>query len=333
MRLRVEQLVQHLDQGLAPVYVVVGDEPLQLNESCDAIRAAARQAGYENREVLEVSSGFDWSHLLLEANSFSLFAEKKIIDLRVPNGKPGRDGGKVLAEYCERPPEDTLLLVTLPRLDRQQQGSKWFKQLEQLGVVLQVWPVDAGQFPHWIGQRLHKVGIQADSEAIQILADRVEGNLLAAQQEIEKLLLLHGEGRLTAEQLGNTVVDSSRYDVFGLVDTALRGETARCMKILQGLRGEGVAAPVILWGLHREIAQLAAISADVAKGLGGDHAMTRAKVWDRRKPLLQNALKRKKTSQWFQLLENCQMTDAAVKGANRQNPWLLLEKISVQLCA
>jgi len=332
MRVRPEQLEQHLGKSLAPVYLVTGDEPLQTNEACDAIRAAARAAGHENREVMEAGSGFDWSTLAAEANSFSLFAEKKIIDLRIPGGKPGREGGKSLAEYCERPPEDTILLITLPKLDRAQQNSKWFKSLEQLGVIVQIWPIEVQRLPQWIEQRLRKAGLHPDKEAVQMLADRVEGNLLAAHQEIEKLLLLHGTGSINAEQLAAAVADSARYDVFELVDSALRGETDRCLRILDGLRAEGVAPPVVLWALHREIAQLTAISADAAKGLSLDHAMTRAKVWEKRKPLVRGAALRLKTGAWLELLAKCQQADAAAKGANTWDPWLLLETICLGLC-
>jgi len=275
MRVRPEQLKQNLAKGLAPVYLVTGDEPLQSNEACDEIRAVARAAGHENRELMEASGGFDWNALAAEANSFSLFAEKKIIDLRIPSGKPGREGGKALAEYCERPPEDTLLLITLPKLDRSQQNSKWFKTVENLGVIVQIWPVDVQRLPQWIEQRMHKAGLKPDRETAQMLADRVEGNLLAAHQEIEKLLLLHGSGPINAEQLAAAVAHSARYDVFELVDSALRGETERCLRIIDGLRGEGVAPPVVLWALHREIAQITAISADAAKGLSIDHAAQR----------------------------------------------------------
>jgi len=331
MRVRPEQLEQNLAKGFAPIYLVTGDEPLQVNEACDAIRAAARTNGYDNREVMETGTSFDWNALAAEANSFSLFAEKKIIDLRIPNGKPGREGGKALTEYCERPPEDTLLLITLPKLDRAQQNSKWFKTLEQLGVIVQIWPIEVQRLPQWIEQRMRKAGLQPDREAIQMLADRVEGNLLAAHQEIEKLLLLHGTGPINAEQLAQAVADSARYDVFELVDSALRGETERCLRILGGLHGEGVAPPVVLWALHREIAQLAAISADAAKGLSVDHAMTRAKVWEKRKPLVRNAVGRLKTPAWLELLGQCHQADATAKGADPRDPWLLLEQIAVQV--
>jgi len=332
VRVRPEQLEQHLNKGLAPVYLVSGDEPLQLNEACDAIRAAARLAGHENREVLEAGAGFDWNALAAEANSFSLFAEKKIIDLRIPNGKPGREGGKALTEYCARPPQDSLLLITLPKLDRQQQGSKWFKTIEQLGVIVQIWPIEVQRLPQWIDQRLRKAGMQADREAVQMLADRIEGNLLAAHQEIEKLLLLHGSGELDAGQLASAVADSARYDVFELVDSALRGEIARCLHILDGLRGEGVAAPVVLWALHREIALLAEISADTVKGLSLDHAMSRAKVWEKRKPLVRKAVQRLRTPAWLSLLGLFQQGDSAAKGASAQDPWLVLEQVSSRIC-
>lgn len=328
MRLRLEQLGRHLNSELAPVYLVSGDEPLQVGESCDAIRAAARKAGHDNREIFEVGNSFDWNQLAAEANTLSLFAEKKIIDLRIPNGKPGREGGQALAEYCSRPPEDTLLLITLPKLDRSQQNSKWFKTIEQAGIVLQVWPIDAQQLPNWVDKRMRKAGLVPDREAVQLLSDRIEGNLLAAHQEIEKLLLLHGDGPINAEQLQAAVADSARYDVFELVDTALRGDSKRCLKILEGLKGEGIAAQVVLWALHREIQSLTTISADMAKGMTPDHAMTRARVWDKRKPLVRQGMQRLKTPQWLNLLSLCQLADASSKGATKLDVWLVLEDIA-----
>jgi DNA polymerase-3 subunit delta len=333
MRLRAEQLARHLQQSLLPVYLVSGDEPLQHNQACDAIRRAAREAGHDNREILEAGTGFDWNSLLAEAASLSLFAEKKIIDLRIPNGKPGREGGKALAEYCANPPPETLLLLSLPKLDRAQQNSKWFKAIEGLGAIVQIWPVASAQLPQWITQRMQAAGLRPTREAAQLLADRVEGNLLAAQQEIDKLHLLHGDGPIDAEQLANAVADSARYDVFELTDSALRGETARCLHILEGLRGEGVAAPVVLWALHREIAQLTSIAVDAAKGLSPEHAMTRARVWDKRKPLLTAALQRLRPVQWLALLDACQAADAAAKGADPRDPWLLFEQIVARLAA
>lgn len=330
MRLRPDQLKKSLQQHMLPVYLLSGDEPLQLNETADAIRSAAREAGYQNRVVLETGGGFKWDDLFAEANSLSLFAEKKLIDLRIPNGKPGRDGGKALAEYCANASPDNLLLITLPKLDKQQQGSKWFKQIEQIGVVVQVWPIDVRQLPQWINQRLRQVGLIPDQEVAQILADRVEGNLLAAQQEIEKLRLIHAEGHINAAQLLAAVSDNSRYDVFELVDTALRKQSARCVKILHGLCAEGVAAPVVLWALHREIAQLSEIAHNATQ-INLEQAIARARVWEKRKGLVRQAIQHKPPEQWLALLCLCQTADAAIKGANQADPWVLLEKISLKL--
>jgi DNA polymerase-3 subunit delta len=332
VRIYPDKLQSHLSGKLAAAYLISGDEPLQMGETCDAIREAARAAGHASREVLEAGGGFDWQQLQAEAAAFSLFAEKKIIDLRIPSGKPGAEGSKALLAYCQDPPPDTLLLLTLPKIDRQQQNSKWFKALDGLGVVIQVWPIDAQRLPGWIEQRLRQAGIQPSRDAVRMLADRVEGNLLAARQEIEKLVLLQGEGPLDAEQLTAAVTDSARYDVFELIDSALRGETARCIHILEGIRGEGVAPPVVLWALHREARSMAQISADVARGLSIDHAIKRARVFSKRTGLVRGGLKRLRTTQWLDLLDRCHQADSAIKGLGHQQPWLLLEDITLALC-
>jgi DNA polymerase-3 subunit delta len=332
VRLAVDNLRSQLQRELLPVYLISGDEPLQVGECADAVRSAARDAGYTTREVLEAGSGFDWQQLTSEAAAFSLFADKKIIDLRLANGKPGAEGGRVLSNYCADPPPDTLLLLTLPRIERQQQNSKWFKAIDGAGAVIQVWPVDPSRLPAWIEQRLQAVGITPSTEAVRVLADRVEGNLLAARQEIEKLQLLHGPGTLDADALRGAVADSARYDPFELVDSALRGETSRCLHILAGLRGEGVAAARVLWALHREIRQTARLSADIARGLSTDRALSRARVFSRRIPGVRQALQRLRTAQWLQLLETCRDADHAIKGLSQQQPWLLLEDIVMKMC-
>ena len=332
MRVYPDRLHEHLAKGLAAAYLVSGDEPLQLGECCDLIRQTARQAGHTTREVLEAGAGFDWHQLAAEASAFSLFAEKKVIDLRIPGGKPGTDGSRALSAYCDDPPPDTLLLLTLPRLDRQQQNSKWFKALDRLGVVVQVWPIEPARLPRWIEQRLTQAGIRPSREAVRLLADRVEGNLLAARQEIDKLLLLHGQGPLDAEQLASAVADSARYDVFELVDTTLRGDASRIIHILDGLRSEGIAPPVVLWALHREINKLAGISADVAKGLSAEHAIDRAGVFSKRTAMVRQGLTNLRTAQWLALLDRCQQADAAIKGVGGREPWILLEEIALAMC-
>ena len=332
MRVYPDKLDDHLGQQLAPVYLVSGDEPLQVGECCDAIRLAAKEAGHSTREVMEVTPGFDWQQLLAEAAAFSLFAEKKIIDLRIPNGKPGADGSKALNAYCDNPPPDTLLLLTLPKIDRQSQNTKWFKAIDALGTVIQVWPIDLQRLPGWVDKRLRGVGIEPSRDAVRLLVERVEGNLLAARQEIEKLLLLHGPGPIDADQLTAAVSDSARYDVFELVDTALRGDAARCLHILEGLRGEGVAPSIVLWALHREVRTIARISADVAKGLSPDHAISRAKVFSKRTGLVRKALNQLRTPQWLALLDDCHRADAAIKGIGVTGIWQQLENLTLAMC-
>ncbi len=332
MRIQAQQLAARLEQNIAPVYVLSGDEPLQLGEAADSVRSAARQAGYSSRMIMEAGARFDWNQLTQEANSMSLFAEQRIIDLRIPSGKPGRDGSASLSAYCERIPDDTLLLVTLPKLDKAQLNSKWFKALDKAGITMQVWPVDRQRLPAWISQRMRAAQLTPAPGVADMLADQVEGNLLAARQEIEKLLLLHGTGNISMEQLRNAISDSARFDVFGLVDSALTGNSARCTRMLAGLRAEGMATPVILWALAREIRALASISRSVANGARPEQAMAQAKVWSSRQPLVRKGLQRMPAIRWERLLSHCQYADSAVKGAIRTDPWLLLEQITLGMC-
>ncbi len=262
----------------------------------------------------------------------SLFADQRIIDLRIPSGKPGRDGSASLSAYCERIPDDTLLLITLPKLDKTQLKSKWFKALDQAGITMQVWPVDRQRLPAWISQRMRAAQLIPAPGVADMLADQVEGNLLAARQEIEKLLLLHGTGNISMEQLRNAISDSARFDVFGLVDSALTGNSARCTRMLAGLRAEGMATPVILWALAREIRAMASISRSVANGTRPEQAMALAKVWSSRQPLVRKGLQRIPVTRWERLLSYCQYADSAVKGAVRTDPWLLLEQITLGMC-
>ncbi len=326
MKLRVEQLAANLARGLAPVYVISGDEPLQLGEAADQVRAAAKQAGYLSREILEADARFDWNRLGDEANALSLFAEQKIIDLRLPSGKPGTAGAKALVEYCENLPADTLLLLTLPRVPL---TSKWIKALEKAGVLVQVWPVDERNLPRWIAGRMQAAGLRPERGVAEMLAEHTEGNLLAARQEIEKLVLLYGEGGISQEQLLEAVSDSARFDVYALVDAALAGRAARCTHILAGLKGEGVAPPVVLWALAREIRSLSGMAAAVAGGASLSRVMGQARVWKNRMPLVSQGLKRLKPADWDRLLQQCQQADAVIKGAAAGDAWLLLEQIAL----
>ncbi|MCU7850802.1 MAG: DNA polymerase III subunit delta [Candidatus Thiodiazotropha sp. (ex Monitilora ramsayi)] len=330
MRLRNDQLAGHLQRNLAPLYLISGDEPLQVREAADEVRATARSQGYNEREVLDSVAGFDWSALNVAAESLSLFGDKRLLELRLASCKVGTEGAKALNAYAERPAEDTVLLITLPKLERAQSNSKWFKHLEQTGVVVQIWPVEGNRLPPWIEQRLRRAGLIPEAGVVEMLADRVEGNLLAASQEIEKLLLLQGPGVITMDQLAASVADSARFDVFGLVDTLLSRETAKGCRMLQGLKAEGVAAPVVLWALSREIRALAGMAYEVERGGSADQVMGAHRVWEKRKPLLRRGLQRR-SAHWRALLKICGQTDRAIKGLSPDDPWLLLEKLALAM--
>ena len=321
MKIRADQLDKHLQQSLAPIYLVGGDEPLQVQEACDAIRQTARQQGFTEREVRHVERGFAWQEVMQVADSMSLFGDRKILEIRMPTGKPGDEGARVLREYAAQPADDTLLMVSCGKLDSATLRTKWAQALEQAGVLIQVWPVEAGQLFDWIQARMRQQGIQASREAVSILVERVEGNLLAAAQEIDKLVLLHGPGRIDAEAVAEAVSDSARYSIYNLVDTALSGKADKTFKILNGLHGEGVEPVLVLWALGREIRSLSAMAAEVRKGAAIESVLGRQRVWERRKPLVREALKRHKLGRWYALLQHCARIDRIIKGVEVGKPW------------
>lgn len=325
MNVRPEQLTAQLGKGLAKAYIVSGDEPLQQGEACDAIRRAAREQGFSERKVMHVEAGFDWQALLAEANALSLFAEQKLIELRIPSGKPGSEGSKALLAYLERPPEDTVLLIICGKLDKNAQKAKWFKAVDRAGVTLQVWPVEAQQMPGWIEQRLRSRGLQPADGASALLAERVEGNLLAAAQEVEKLMLFCDGGAVSVEQVEEAVANSARFDVFGLVDTALLGDVPHFMRMFEGLRAEGAEPLGLLWVLAREIRSLAEMAAQVQAGTPLERAM--ARVWGKRKGPVRAALQRHNALRWQQMLRRAGRIDRLAKGAPG-NAWDEL----LQLC-
>ncbi len=328
MKVRPDQLQSHLKKKLVEIYFISGDEPLQVMESADRIRAAARQRDYTEREVMDVDAQFDWNLLLDAANSMSLFAEKRILELRLPSGKPGKAGSQVLQEYAQRPADDAVLIISSGKLEGSAKNSKWFKTLDQQGVVIQCWPVNLDQLPGWIDQRLQSKGIQADRDAVKLLADRVEGNMLAAAQEVDKLFLLHGAARLDFQQVAAAVADSSRYNIYDLVDSALQGDVVRSAKIIGGLKSEGVEPILLLWALSREIRQLVQIS---EARVSADAAMSQLRIWDSRKPLLRRALSRHKANRWKLFLKRCARIDRVVKGVEDGRAWDELLMLSTQI--
>ena len=321
MKIRAEQLQSHLSKELLPVYVISGDEPLLAQESADAVRLAARTKGFSGREVFHGEGKFDWSQLHNEANALSLFAEKKIIEIRISNGKPGDKGSKALCELCANPSPDNLLLVILPKLERSAQNSKWVKALEAVGAHIQVWPVTGDQLPRWIKQRLLESNITANQQAVEILAERVEGNLLAAVQEIEKLKLLAIEGKVDAIMMSSVVADSARYNLFEFVDKVLAGDAQSAARSLRGLHSEGTDAIPLLWAITRELRILIKASEQISRGENRDWALKNAGVWEKRLPLFRTAIQRCSAAHLRMLLYQAGALDHGIKGMRKADIW------------
>jgi DNA polymerase-3 subunit delta len=314
-----DRLGAELERALHPVYLITGDEPLLAAEAADSIRRAARGKGHAQRELHVAERGFDWDALLADADTLSLFAERRIIEIRLPTGKPGDKGAKALCALANKPPHDTLLLVLSPKLDKRALSAAWVKAFDKAGCIVQVWPVETARLPSWIAQRMRSAGLVPDREATQLLAERVEGNLLAAQQEIDKLVLLRGEGPVDVDAVRESVADSSRYDVFQLADAALQGETRRALKILGGLRQEGVDAVLVSWALARELRSLESMAWEAARGARPEKVL--ARVWQKRKPIVAGALRRLDLATIQAMIVKVGETDQIIKGARRGRAW------------
>ena len=321
MQVRAEQLEAQLSKSLASVYVIHGDEPLLALEAADAIRAAARKQGCDEREVLSVERGFDWSELTQAGASQSLFGGRKIIELRIPSGKPGTQGSAAITTYCERLGKENVTLVSVPRLRKDDQNARWFLALAGAGVVVDVYPVERARLPDWIGVRLARQGQRASQEALGFLADRVEGNLLAAYQEVQKLGLLLPKGELSAEQVSDAVANVARYDAYDCSAALLAGNMARYVRVLDGLRGEGESPVFILWALAEELRALARIQQGVEAGRSIDQLLRENRVWGERQGLMKTALKRHARAALERALVHAAAIDRASKGAGPGEPW------------
>jgi DNA polymerase-3 subunit delta len=332
MRLKADQLESALQKNLKPVYLISGDEPLQLGEAADAVRNAARRAGYAVREVIAIETGNEWPQLSVEAESLSIFADQKLIDLRLPSGKPGQEGSKVLQSYCKNPPDDTLLLITAGKIESSAQKSQWLQAIDSIGAVIQVWPLQGSELQNWLQRRAERKGMHLDNEAARSLVGRIEGNLLAAAQEIEKLFILHGPTRIDKAMIDAAVADSSRFDVFKLMDSLLAGKLNRSIKILHSLQADGTAAPVVLWAINREIRSLYQLKTAQTQGDNLEAVFKKLQVWDIRKPLFQDALRRVDERQIQALLTSSAKADQQIKGQQAGDEWESLFKICADFC-
>jgi len=331
MLIKPEQLAARLKQTPPVLAWISGDETLLVQEACDTVRQYARAQGFCEREVLDVTPGFDWNQLLASNNSLSLFSERKLIDLRLGYGKLDEDARSALQACLDNPNPDNLLLLTTGKIEKAAQSTKWFKALEAKALFCQIWPVSETQLPQWIMQRLQQHGLSADAAAVQLLAERVEGNLLAAAQEIEKLRLLAKGDRLDAETVMAVVADNSRFNVYTLSDACLAGNGARAVKILEHLRAEGEQPLTILARLCFEIRNLCSMLADIEQG-HNLHAVLQARgVWSSKTQMTSAALERHSQRSLLRLLERARRVDQSVKGLLEYRPWDELASLALGL--
>jgi DNA polymerase-3 subunit delta len=331
MRVDPEQLPQHLQRGLKPLYTVHGEETLLALEALDRIRRQARAGGYAEREVLSVESGFDWSQLYSAGHSLSLFGARRLLELRIPSGKPGVEGAEAIKRFCSELPPDTVSLVSLPKLDKATLTSGWFQALDAAGVTIAAQPIARNQLPQWLSSRLAQNGQEADQATLELLAGMVEGNLLAAQQEVQKLALLFPPGRLRADDVESAVMDVARYDVFKLGEAILAADRARLVRMLDGLRGEGVAPPLVLWAIVEEIRALWRVSRALSEGAPMPVALREAKVWGTRAELLPQAVRRVRPGEIRAALAEAARVDRIIKGIGRADPWVALAQLALRL--
>ncbi len=341
MQIRADQLNAQLKRGLRPLYTVWGDEPLLAQEAGDAIRAAARASGCAERQVHSVAGAhFDWSSLLGASQAMSLFSERQLIEFRIPSGKPGKDGSEALQRYCQSLSDDVVTLVQLPRLDRAQQSSAWFTALDGAGLMVRVDPIDRKALPQWIAQRLagqgqRVQGGEAGQHALAFFADRVEGNLLAAHQEIQKLGLLYGEGELSFEQIESAVLNVARYDVFKLGVAVLSGQVARALRMLDGLQAEGEAAVLVHWTLAEDIRALKRVKDALAAGKPLPMALREARVWGDKERLFERVVPQLTPATVAELLHAAHVCDGLVKGLKHpdwpNDPWEGLRRLVLML--
>jgi len=317
--------------GTAPIFLVHGDEPFQLGEIGDRLRRHARDCGFEEREVVIATEDADWASFRESADSLSLFAERRLIELRLPSGKPGRAGGEALKAYAANPPPDVLLVISSAKLDRSASNSAWFKAIDKVGVAVAVQPLPAGQLPAWLGRRLRARGLHPSPEALELIAERVEGNLLAAAQEVERLALLYPVGELGADEVVAAVADSARYALPDLAVAALQGQGVRALRILQGLRESSVSEVLVLWSLAQEIRAGARAAESMAEGVSPDAALKTAGVWQNRTGPLKLALERHAAPAWLSFLAASSLVDRQIKGQSAGSSWDTLGRLVTRL--
>jgi DNA polymerase-3 subunit delta len=332
MPLRADQLAGSLRRGLAPVYLIGGEEPLLLQECCDQVREAARAQGFVERELLQVERGFDWSDLE-QAAAPSLFASQKVIDLRIRTGKPGREGARVLTEWAADPDPNIILMVSCETWDASSRKSKWAAALDRAGQQVDVWPIKPHELPTWLERRMQQHGMQPEPEVLSILADRLEGNLLAARQEIDRLALLKGAGVITAGDVLGVVANSSRFDAFTLAEHMLAGNLGEGLRVANGLKRMDTPIPMLLGALLRELKTTEAFRLALRSGEPEGAVFRRLNVWQNRQRAISAAARRLPTKRFFEAFKLLSLIDRQSKGRAAGDPWQSIEKLLLELAA
>lgn len=333
MRLKPEQLADHLHKNLSPAYIVFGDEQLLVEETSDIIRQQARALGATDRHVWHVEGRFDWSQLQWQEQSLSLFSSQRLLEIRLPSGAPGKDGGEALRKYAANLPPDTTLLIISGKIDNRSQKSKWFSEIDRIGVTIPVWPVDLASLPRWIQQRMQQRGLHANQQTAALIAERVEGNLFAAAQEVEKLALLRSNGQVDEQLVLESVSDNARFEAFGLMDTVFSGQVAKIPRMIARLRSEGLDVlsvfSAVSWSLHRAID----MAYQLEQGLRIEQIFASQKppVWQKSQGMMRRALLRHDHRQWQKFLLKMSQVDQAAKGSIQISPWALLEQLCMQV--
>ncbi|MEH6416042.1 DNA polymerase III subunit delta [Pseudomonas sp. CGJS7] len=330
MELTPERLLAQLDQEtLRPVYLIAGPEPLRVLEAADAVRAAARKQGIGEREIFEAEGNQrepDWNALSASFRAPSLFASRRLLELRLPSGKPGKEGAEVISDFCADPPHDVNLLITAGEWSKQH-GGKWSEAVAKVGHLSVAWAVKPHELPEWIERRLRARGLRAERDAVQSLADRVEGNLLAAAQEVDKLALLSDGQTLSLERMQELVADAARFDVFRVLDAAMNGQGAQVSRMLAGLRAEGEAVPALLGMVVMELQRTAALARVNARGGNISAEFKAQRIWDSKQPMYRRALQRHDARRWEILLVQAGRVDRMAKGREAGDAWVALERL------
>ena len=323
MKLNSDALPAHLEQSLLPAYLVSGDEPLLTAEAADAIRERARAAGFTERETHFLERGADWNDVRASANNLSLFADRRIVEIRLPSGKPGTAGGAALGSLLQARDPDRLLLVLTPRLDRDAQGAEWVRAIESQGAWVQVWPVNADRLIGWLRGRARRLGLSIPEDALAVLADRTEGNLLAANQELQKLRLAVKGERVSSEDVLASVADSARFDVFQLGEAVLAGDAARALRVLAGLRSEGVEPTLVLWSVTKAMR-------DTWAGFASPGG--KSQPWARQAAALDAAIRRAPRLPFLRLTVRAARADRMIKGRQSGEPWDEIALLILDMC-